>query len=281
MRRVILVILGLFCTVGLCMAQNSPARIRRVTAIQELRASGMSAAYNDIPITSKAKVTNPANGMEIEVTIVEHIPGPDQPVIDLSPAAARALGIVSVGPVLVLPLAQAQPAAPLFDDDDDDLPAVVTKVTEPEPEKPPYQITINNYIINPDPPPASAPTVPEVSGHENLPEKETAAPLPPIPSQPQAPSPLFTSPPFSSIQIIPGLPDPHSGKLYRLMVGAYPGIDSAYHVFRQLEAAGFKVAQEQVGDLCMVYAAGIPSTMVYYAAMRLGAIGFQQVWVYE
>jgi len=92
---------------------------------------------------------------------------------------------------------------------------------------------------------------------------------------------LFTAPPVNNVRIIPALPNPHSGKTYRLLVGTYPGIDSAFHVYRQLKAAGFEAIQEQAGTMCRVYAAGIPAASVYYAAQRLGAIGFEQVWVHE
>ena len=112
-------------------------------------------------------------------------------------------------------------------------------------------------------------------------------PQPPIQPavRPEAPLPngsLYTSPPVHNIQIIPStLPDPHSKKVYRLLVGTYLGVDSAFRVYRQLDRAGFKADMEQVGDMCRVFAAGIPAAQVYYAAQRLGAIGFEQVWIQE
>jgi hypothetical protein len=99
--------------------------------------------------------------------------------------------------------------------------------------------------------------------------------------QPASPSSFYTSPPVNNVRIIPGLPDPHSGKVYRLFVGTYQGVDNAFRVYQQLQAAGFEVAQEQAGDMCRLFAAGIPASRVYYAAQRLGAIGFEQVWILE
>jgi len=64
-------------------------------------------------------------------------------------------------------------------------------------------------------------------------------------------------------------------------VGTYPSVDGAFHDYRQLQAAGFEAVQEQAGAMCRVYAVGIPAPSVYYAAQRLGAIGFEQVWVQE
>jgi hypothetical protein len=91
----------------------------------------------------------------------------------------------------------------------------------------------------------------------------------------------YTAHPVSNIRIIPALPSPHSDKTYRLLVGTYPDVDSSFHIYRQLKAAGFEAVQEQAGNMCRVFAVGIPAPSVYYAAQRLGAIGFEQVWVYE
>ena len=107
-----------------------------------------------------------------------------------------------------------------------------------------------------------------------------AVPTAPPAVLPEKPS-LFTSPPVYDPQIIPGLPDPNTNKIYRLLVGTYPGVDSAFRIYQQLQAAGFDVVQDQAGDMCKVFAAGIPASRVYYAAKRLGAIGFQQVWIQE
>jgi hypothetical protein len=92
---------------------------------------------------------------------------------------------------------------------------------------------------------------------------------------------LYTSPPVNNIRIIPGLPDPHGNKVYRLLVGTYQGVENAFRVHQQLQAAGFDVAQEQAGDMCRLFAVNIPASRVYYAAQRLGAIGFEQVWIHE
>jgi hypothetical protein len=91
----------------------------------------------------------------------------------------------------------------------------------------------------------------------------------------------YTAPPVNNVRIIPALPSPNSGKIYRLLVGTYPGVDTAYQVYRQLQAAGFEVIQEQAGAMWKVFAAGVPAPSVYYAAQRLGAIGFEQVWIQE
>jgi len=331
MKRVILALLGLFCAVGLCMAQNWQARHQIGTATQEMTAEGLSAGHNKIPIGSKAKVTNPANGLEIEVTIIRQIPESPNRVIDLSPSAARALDISSGGPVIVAALSQQTPGTP-------ENSAGPSSEVEVQMGKQPFYITINNYIINPDKPvspenkqeaapkdqtgnavkapdtAAPPPALPEVAAAPPaaLPPAQpvtqpnpaaespvsppaaqpiTPPPAPPAPpaalpavqpaAQPPEKAPLFSSPPVYDPQIIPGLPNPNTNKVYRLLVGTYPGVDSAFRIYQQLQAAGFDVVQEQAGDMCKVFAAGIPASRVYYAAKRLGAIGFSQIWIQE
>jgi len=311
MKRVILALMGLFCAVGLCMAQNWQARHQIGTATQEMTADGMSAAHSRIPIGSKAKVTNPANGLEIEVTITRQIPESPNRIIDLSASAARALDISSGGPVIVASLGQQIPSAP-------ESPVGPSEI-EVQTGQQPFYITINNYIINPDKPvlpenrqeypapaelpapqpitpphpaelpvsppavqPAAQPAAPPVAQAAVQPPAQQPAAQPPV--QPKAPPDkpsMFTSPPVYDPQIIPGLPNPNTDKVYRLLVGTYPGVDSAFRIYQQLQAAGFDVAQEQTGNMCKVFAAGIPASRVYYAAKRLGAIGFQQIWIQE
>jgi rare lipoprotein A len=57
----------------------------------------MTAAHNTLPLGSKAKVINLANGNAVEVKINDRGPFVDGRIIDLSRAAARALGILASG----------------------------------------------------------------------------------------------------------------------------------------------------------------------------------------
>jgi rare lipoprotein A len=350
MKRVMLALLGLLLAVGLT-AQDRTFRIERGSATQEMQAGGLSAAHSSIPVGSKVRVTNPANGLDIEVTIIGQIPESTRRIIDLSPGAALALDLGTGGPVMVTPTSIAQ--------SNGGGKASSETGTGTESEKPPmpYNITINNnYHTNPDKPAQAAPVpqvapVPQAAPVPVMPEPPQAVPAPapqvttrpqddPIPQQvfmpvspdpspaeiedrqerptrknragnepnpsrygdgsrenpyivtdwyqvqpiqpvqPSAPPPLYTSPPVK-IRIMPGLPDPHSNKLFRLFIGDYKGVDNASRVYQQLLAAGFDPQMEQAGDMCRVYAVNVPASMVYYAAERLGAIGFEQVWIYE
>ena len=59
--------------------------------------SAMTAAHKSLPLGSKARVTNLKNGNSVEVTINDRGPFVPGRIIDLSRAAARALGIVDAG----------------------------------------------------------------------------------------------------------------------------------------------------------------------------------------
>ena len=78
-------------------------------ATQENTDEGLTIHHPTLPIGSKAKVTNIANGKEIEVIIVSpRIPASATRVIDLSPSAALALDIGKGGPVIIKELPPQQ-----------------------------------------------------------------------------------------------------------------------------------------------------------------------------
>jgi cell division protein FtsN len=83
------------------------------------------------------------------------------------------------------------------------------------------------------------------------------------------------------LQVIPGLPDPNSNKIYRLQVGSFSAPDAADRTAQIIQSAGFDVAQEFNGTYYRVLVVGIPAASVYPAAQRLGAMGIGQIWVRE
>jgi hypothetical protein len=84
-----------------------------------------------------------------------------------------------------------------------------------------------------------------------------------------------------AIRIIPGLPDRYSGKIFRLQVGAYSALEAANRAAELVKAAGFNVELEYYGSSYRVMAVGIASVDVYQASVRLGSVGFSQIWVRE
>ncbi|MCL2069608.1 MAG: septal ring lytic transglycosylase RlpA family protein [Treponema sp.] len=85
----------------------------------------------------------------------------------------------------------------------------------------------------------------------------------------------------TNVQVIPGLPDPDSGRTFRLQVGSFTSPDTAAIVASRVRAAGFNVIQEQSPPHYRVVATDIPAAMVESAVQRLGAIGVTQIWVRE
>jgi rare lipoprotein A len=57
----------------------------------------MTAAHKTLPLGTKAKVTNVNNGKSVEVEITDRGPYAEGRIIDLSQAAASAIGIIDRG----------------------------------------------------------------------------------------------------------------------------------------------------------------------------------------
>jgi cell division septation protein DedD len=77
------------------------------------------------------------------------------------------------------------------------------------------------------------------------------------------------------------LPDVNDGKIYRLQVGSYSAAESTAKIIQDLKACGFNVVRESDGAVHRVIVTDIPSALVYFAALRLGALGITQIWVRE
>lgn len=70
----------------------------RPTASGEIyRAEGMTAAHTDLPLGTRVRVTNLANHRSVVVTVNDRCRPRQTPFIDLSRAAARALGFLARG----------------------------------------------------------------------------------------------------------------------------------------------------------------------------------------
>jgi len=143
---------------------------------------------------------------------------------------------------------------------------------------PPGQQAPSQNIYPSYPPPPTPPTPP--------PPKRVyiQAPPPSYPAPVQSPPPSYPAPvqpPNPVIRVIPNLPDPHSGKVYRMQVGAFSQVPLAQACFEKLRAAGLSPAYEQNGSLYRVVLSGIRAADVYYTAQRLGAAGFTEAWIRE
>jgi len=83
------------------------------------------------------------------------------------------------------------------------------------------------------------------------------------------------------ITIIPNLPDPQSGKIYRIQVGAFSTITLAQGCFNKLKAAGLSPVYEQNGSLYRVVLSSVRAADVFNTTQRLYEAGFTQVVIRE
>jgi cell division protein FtsN len=86
---------------------------------------------------------------------------------------------------------------------------------------------------------------------------------------------------INEVQVIPGLPDPNNGRIYRLQVGSFYSEAGAALAYQQLLMAGFSATYEYSYNSYRVLAIGIPASNVAYTIQRLGGMGFRQIWVRE
>jgi rare lipoprotein A len=73
----------------------------RTASGEQARPSGLTAAHRSLPFGTKVRVTNRRNGRSVVVRINDRGPFLRGRVIDVTPAAARALGFSGLAPVAV------------------------------------------------------------------------------------------------------------------------------------------------------------------------------------
>ncbi len=73
----------------------------RTASGERVNPRGMTAAHRTLPFGTVVKVTNQRNGRTVSVRINDRGPFKRGRIIDLTPAAAKVLGIDGLGPVVV------------------------------------------------------------------------------------------------------------------------------------------------------------------------------------
>jgi hypothetical protein len=92
---------------------------------------------------------------------------------------------------------------------------------------------------------------------------------------------LRDSNPQAVVQVTPRMPDPGSGRIYRLQVGAFSKELNAREAVFRLREVGFDPAYELYGGYCRVVLTGIRAADVETIIRRVGAAGFMQVFIRE
>ena len=233
-------------TVGGLVASQTQAELANFVqegrATWEMTAGGLQASHPSLPIGSTPTIRNTATGKEIAVTVTGRIPVSTERVIDISGDAARAIGLEAGGSVLV------------------HFPSPIA--ADPPPESLSLAQGINITIYN------------HVIPHSVwLGRRSVETGYAPVPNIPEPPSP--------AVRVVPGLPYPYSGKIFRLQVGSWPHMNNAFVAFLQLRDADFSTIHEYAHGMYRVYAAGIHSSEVYHAVQRLVDMGFMEIYVWE
>ena len=96
---------AMICGCSPAMAQSGIASIyaysgEKTASGERARPSGLTAAHRTLPFGTKVKVTNKRNGRSVTVRINDRGPFVRGRIIDLTPAAARALGFSGLAPAL-------------------------------------------------------------------------------------------------------------------------------------------------------------------------------------
>ncbi|WP_010263959.1 septal ring lytic transglycosylase RlpA family protein [Treponema primitia] len=153
MKRLVTVLLLGISITTLCAAQAQIRNFKqRGAATGTLDASGITAAHPSLPIGTLIKVTNTENNKEVTATVTGRISTSVDRIVDLSPAAASAIGVPSDGSVqIILERVNAVPE-----------PVIVEAEPEPEPEPvaPPPPPPV---VVSAPPPPPPPPPPPKVA----------------------------------------------------------------------------------------------------------------------
>jgi len=82
-------------------AQSAHHGFSGLCAFYPAHGNGLTAAHRTLPFGTHVRVTDPKTGRNVTVTINDRGPFGKHRVLDLSPSAARALGMISRGVIFV------------------------------------------------------------------------------------------------------------------------------------------------------------------------------------
>src|ERR1700745_296994 len=102
LRPAILVTVSLFAVVPMpAIAQTASHNFSGLCAFYPAHGNGMTAAHRTLPFGTRVRVNDPKSGRSVAVTINDRGPFGKHRVLDLSPSAARSLGMISRGVIFV------------------------------------------------------------------------------------------------------------------------------------------------------------------------------------
>jgi rare lipoprotein A len=104
MRRSALVVVGMLLTAALPrpgISQTASHNFSGLCAYYPAHGNGLTAAHRTLPFGTHVRVTDPKTKRSVVVIINDRGPFGKRRVLDLSPSAARALGMMSRGVIFV------------------------------------------------------------------------------------------------------------------------------------------------------------------------------------
>jgi rare lipoprotein A len=104
MTRSILAVSAALVAAALPMHANAQSRAHNFSglcAFYPAHGNGLTAAHRTLPFGTRVRITDPKTRRTVTVTINDRGPFGKHRVLDLSPSAARALGMVSRGVIFV------------------------------------------------------------------------------------------------------------------------------------------------------------------------------------
>jgi len=104
MSRAVPALLAILIVAGMPMqaiAQSAHHSFSGLCAFYPARGNGLTAAHRTLPFGSRVRISDPKTGRSVTVVINDRGPFGKRRILDVSPSAARALGMVSRGVIFV------------------------------------------------------------------------------------------------------------------------------------------------------------------------------------
>lgn len=284
----------------------------------ESNTAALHASHARLPLGTRVRVTNLENDKQVIVTITTRMPSMPDRILELSYEPSRILGMASgATPVRIEVLSEGQ-TAPLAGEPEQDATGIdgasaafVQTEAEPPPPPPPppppvrpaaggASAAVPAQAAASLPPGMTIRMIINVNGQEQeiaFPAGNGGTSGALSGGRPLAPPRQESRPQMhggggaaqsgnaaqggKAARIIPAMPDPRNGRVYRLQAGAFASTLFAQGCFDRLKTAGFSPAFERNGALYRVVIPGMRAADMPQAAERLGAAGFAEVWVRE
>ncbi|MDR0998391.1 MAG: septal ring lytic transglycosylase RlpA family protein [Treponema sp.] len=254
---------------------------------------------------SKTQTTAPVSAQSPNITIYNTIMSPGSFATDSAPviatsggnpnpitatAPSSAVGSEKGGPVRPAPIIAAAPQSMVSTVEQAPPPPVYVEPeprSEPAPVDPPRSPPPEPKKETPSPAVATASaqilTVPAPQQPRQVVVQPPAPPVVQAPAQPPVPasSPL---PPLRDVGpalIKPYMPNPNTGKIYRVQVGSYKNTWHAKEAYDRLTTIGFRPAYERYEDYIRVVIPGIRTQDMPALAVLIGKVGFREALIRE